>query len=785
VEALYHLIETHEEWLMARILQYAIQQDYAQFTSTLKEPWRLSICGLSEPLLASIRAQRYQLELTPTEDYTQDPIATFGILEAQRHRQRGISLNMFLGLFKYYRQSYQDLLDLAQADPEKKRHYRHFINRFFDRVELGYCSEWASGSHSLHLQEMQATNRYLTNEKNKYLTIFESLASPVILLNSQHHIHNINLAAVNLLNAHADSNRYYSIAPNSPPTAALPTKQDWAAPLIGLPASQLMPWIARELDHFEHLSQTQTQPYLETGRTIRTREGLRHYLVKLSPMMDISGKFTGILLIFDDHTVQKLAEMRVRKARDTAEAANRAKSEFLANMSHELRTPLNVILGFSQLMELDPKLPDRYREDLAVINRSGEHLLTLINQVLDLSKIESGQMTLNEHTFDLVALLNHVIDLFHLRAADKGLQLTFKQGDTLPHYVYGDEVKLRQVLINLLNNALKFTQKGSVTLFVDALGPIDDTDVVQPLHFEVSDTGVGMTPTEMAHIFESFVQAKAGRDAQEGSGLGMAISQKFVRLMGGQISVHSTPGQGSTFTFEVGFKVGDARLVRVEKNAPHVVALANPSQRHRILVVDDKIDNRLLLINLLAPLGFELREAINGREAIEICTLWEPHLIWMDIRMPEMDGLAATLHLKGTPAGQNAVIVALTASLDQDQRQAVLNVGCDDFLRKPFRQNEVFDIMNKHLGVEFIYEDSPWLKPTTEQSPLTSTALNALPPTWLQAFQDVVEQVDRTAAQSLVQDLLPMHPQLAAALNEALSQFRFDKLQTLMEELNP
>jgi nitrogen-specific signal transduction histidine kinase/CheY-like chemotaxis protein len=490
------------------------------------------------------------------------------------------------------------------------------------------------------------------------------------------------------------------------------------------------------------------------------------------------------------------AKESAERSRAIAESANQAKSTFLANMSHELRTPLNVILGFSQLMAHNSNLSTEQRENLGIISRSGDHLLTLINQVLDLSKIEAGHITLDENDFNLHLLLDDLEDMFGLRADNKGLQLTFERLPDVPQYVRTDEIKLRQVLINLLNNALKFTAEGQVKCRVSKTG---DDDLLNrcELLFEVSDTGPGIGSAEWDKLFEAFVQTEPGRQAQEGTGLGLPISRKFVQLMGGDIDVESEPGQGATFRFNI--PVWLAEAVREEVKTTRRVIALKPGQRapdgdpYRILIVDDQWSNRQLLVKLLTNVtrsGFELQEAENGQQAIEVWQSFEPHLIWLDMRMPVMDGCEAAGEIKtrASDAGvQPPVIIALSAGSLEEKRTEALSAGCDHFLHRPFKESEIFDAMHKYLNIQFVYEETKEeigdSQAKTDRQKLKSE-MAALPADWQADFQEATIALDTELMATHIDQIRHQNESLANALTEMADNFEYDRILALIQDNN-
>ena len=397
--------------------------------------------------------------------------------------------------------------------------------------------------------------------------------------------------------------------------------------------------------------------------------------------------------VFERHR----AAEELRLAKEAAEVASGAKSSFLATMSHELRTPLNAVLGYAQVLGRDPELRPEQRKALGIIEGSGEHLLSLINEILDLAKIEAGTIEIRPAPFDLPRLLQGLAELMRVRAREKGLTFTGEWPPDLPAAVHADEKRLRQVLMNLLDNAIKYTAEGGVALKV---GPHQGR-----LRFMVEDTGIGIRPEQLPKIFESFHQVRDPSTFAEGTGLGLAISKTLVGLMGGLLEVASTPGEGSRFWFDL--RLPAVPLVREspERERPRVIGVRG--ERRRLLVVDDKEDNRALVHDLLAPLGFEILEAEDAEACLRLAPSARPDAILLDLRMPGLDGLEATRRLRAMPATRDLVIIAVSASAFEQHREGCLEAGANDFLAKPFRLDRLLDILRAHLGIEVIYAETP------------------------------------------------------------------------------
>jgi signal transduction histidine kinase/DNA-binding response OmpR family regulator len=505
----------------------------------------------------------------------------------------------------------------------------------------------------------------------------------------------------------------------------------------------------------------------------------RHCRTSGQAMFDNQGNKLGAVVSMHDITEQKASEEALKRAKEIAEAANRAKSIFLANMSHELRTPLNAILGFSEMLGLDPEVTQAQRKKINNINRSGEHLLSMINDVLDLSKIEAGCIELQPETFDLPALLQDIGHIFEVRAENAHLHFNLVIDPRLIPFIKTDPGKLRQILINLLANAVKFTRKGGFSLRVRTLPMAKDSEMVT-LQLEVEDSGPGINEVQLKRIFEPFVQANHSNTGIKGTGLGLAITRSFVELMDGEISVKSKVDQGSLFRVELPVAVAEKpEASGTTPPRPAMLKLAEGQPRWRIMVVEDNPDNRLLLTSQLTQARFEVREAKNGQEGVTLFEQWRPDLIWMDIRMPVMDGYEATSRIRKLPGGDKVKIVALTASAFKEQHEKILAAGCDDVLHKPYQVQEVFDAMIRLLNISFVLEEN---KEETAAKPTTEIKLSNLSPELRQELHKSALLLDEKYFIEKVEQIEDSEAGIIETLRHLAENFAFDQILALLEE---
>jgi PAS domain S-box-containing protein len=515
------------------------------------------------------------------------------------------------------------------------------------------------------------------------------------------------------------------------------------------------------------LSEGKVTDYELTARARDGKETVVSY--NASTFHDRDRKLQGVFAAARDVTERKRYEQSLQQA-------NRAKSVFLANMSHEIRTPMNAILGFSQLMLRDQDLTPRQCQYLGTINRSGEHLLALINDILEMSKIEAGRTTLNSSTFDLPVLLKDLEMMFRVRTDEKKLSFSVEMIGDVPQYIVTDINKLRQVFINVLGNAVKFTEQGGIGLRVRA----DRIGAKGPfLRVEIEDTGPGISPDDQDKLFRHFEQTKTGQQAGTGTGLGLAISREFVRLMGGTITVTSQVAKGSVFVIQLPLKEGDAQAVQTKDKPRHVLRLQPGQATCRVLIADDMEDNRQLLAQLLTPIGFEIRLATNGAEAIQEFEQWRPHLILMDFRMPVIDGHEAIQRIRAMADGKEIKIIAVTASALDENRQQLLEVGADDFISKPFREVDLFQKIHAHVGVQYVYADDPTDAAQEDAIELTFESFAGWPHDLIDPMREAVITADLDQLLARIQKVEVRDPRIAHGLRRLAEAFEYQKLLDL------
>ncbi|MEG3933531.1 MULTISPECIES: response regulator [unclassified Microcoleus] len=504
--------------------------------------------------------------------------------------------------------------------------------------------------------------------------------------------------------------------------------------------------------------------------------------------------------------VLEFSQAALEHAAERAAIANRAKSQFLANMSHELRTPLNAILGFTQLMNRSPHIPEEFQEHLGIITRSGEHLLTLIDDVLQMSRIEAGQLVLSTSCFNLHRLLGSINEMFTLKAGEKGLHLSSEWDATVPRYVCGDQAKLRQILINLLGNALKFTTTGSIALRGRAFSsddmpcgtncdrPTNPSDIKPTitLSLEVEDTGSGISPSDLESIFDAFRQSNRDRH-DRGTGLGLSISREFARLMGGDITVRSTLDRGSTFTCQVVLELPESLDLEEPEISDRIIGIEPGQPIYRILVVEDVPENRQLLVTLLESVGFDVCAVENGVEAIDRWQTWHPDLILMDIQMPVMDGYEATRQIRAQESlvmshessadtrEQMTRIIALTAYAFEDDRIASLQVGCDDYIAKPFTEGTLFDKIAHHLGVRYCYAEKN--SPDSSASPpkIFTPDVKTMPTKWIAEVHEAALDLSDNKLYELIAQIPKEKQDFIEAMTSLVDNFQLEAIATLTQ----
>ena len=647
--SLRELLLGHEDWLIYRVIDYAKANDYSQYTPTLVSAWRESVVGLRDELVRALDEHPELLPMSADHDYCTDAYTAFAIGSARRHRARGVTLALFLGLTKFFRLTFLDLVD-KECRPEPERHRaREFIARYFDRIELAISIDWASLGENEKIAEVQDKNRALANEKDKYLAIFESLEDPVFVLDEANDYENMNGAAWRLFGVENDPGElYYRPEGASAALEAVAARLDPSALVDGASLS------------------------------LQTPDGESFFDVRRRDILDICDKYAGSVVILNDVTTHK-------HALRAAEEANRAKSAFLATMTHELRTPLNGVLGAMRLIR-DEGLTDAQNEFAATIERSGERLLGVINNVLDYSRIEAGRLEIERAPFLLTEMLDGVLAIVRPRAIESGVRLSLDESVRHNGHRLGDAGKIQQVLLNLVGNAMKFAPGGCIEIGVR---PVDG--VRGRMRFEVADDGIGVDAEALPRLFEPFTQIHPHTtDRGQGAGLGLAISRALVAGMGGEIGAGRLEAGGSLFWFALDLPTVQAP-VRTAAPAPQ----PETSERNNrtILMVEDDEVNRVVGKALLERRGQRVLTACTGMAGVEAVRDHPVDVVLMDIRLPDIDGFEAARRIRTlfgeAPHRDRVPIIALTAQVEPSDAAACDAAGIDDLVVKPFSPDDL------------------------------------------------------------------------------------------------
>tara|TARA_R110002020_G_scaffold203246_2_gene406724 strand:- start:1513 stop:3858 length:2346 start_codon:yes stop_codon:yes gene_type:complete len=713
------MIETHEDWLTDRVVHYAQQKLLTEYSSTLREAWRISICKLSAPLLRLVEAVETSLN---SSDAALNEADAFGLSQGIKHRSLGIEGRDFVGMLKLYRKAYVDFVTEMNFPDAQRDMLQSLILELFDAIELGVLTAYTASSTTEQMKRLQKRNRELSNEKNKYLTVFESIAEPAILLDTDAQPTHVNASAVRLLLGEMQPGAgYYGDLDN-------PALHDLIAEIL------------------------ESGPHSQSRVTLDTPGGKRVFNVAIQQMLDISRKFSGQVIILQDVTAYL-------QAIEAAQTADRAKSVFLTTISHEIRTPINSILGLTGLLEeeelLAPKLPQ-----LRSIRASGEMLSALIENVLGLSKAETNAFQLLEQDFNLTVLCEALFRVLELGDRDPKRTLEMRFAPDVPLQLHGDGHKLRHVLLNLLSNALKFTERGSVALVVtkEASG----TQERPSLRFEVIDTGPGVRQEEVDRLFEPFVQGTHANtaSARRGSGLGLAISKRLVEFLGGSIDYRPNPKGGSIFGFSLQFSLA---------RQPSLVPQA--SEQLSILVVEDDPVNAMVIEGYIKELGHSVTVDESYEKAVDSLGRAEFDVVVTDYKLGAKTGLdvAHAVHLAGQRKGIKIPVIVVTAAIPQDASDGLKQPDVRLFLEKPFSKSELASALSSVTHSRDRQDDPPPARTTTHIS--------------MPDLSRLLSDIGFERCRAVVQSYQGNMPSLVSRMQEHLQQGRLMEMSELAHQL--